>query len=257
MITIKNRQAIQKMYGAGQRLAVILENVAELVQPGIATSELDAWIADQLIRADLKSSCKGYAGYKHVSCISVNDQVVHGIPSPQIILQEGDLVKIDVCASWNGYCADMARCYFVTMIPAQAAQELVRVAQQALDKGIEQARAGNRVSDISAAIQSEVEQHGFSVVRDFAGHGIGKKMHEEPEILNYGKPGTGPILRIGMALAIEPMITLGGYQVYITHDGWTVKTVDKSLAAHVEDTVVILEEGPLVVTRISPKELYL
>lgn len=257
MISIKNRQAIEKMYKAGQLLASILEEISSKIQPGVTTGDLDEWIEEQLFLHKLRSECKGYSGYKHVSCISVNDEVVHGIPSAKNFLRSGDLVKVDVCASWQGYCADLARCFFVGKEVAADAARLVGIAQEALNKGIEQARVGNRVSDISAAIQEEVERHGFGVVRDFAGHGIGKKMHEDPEVVNYGKPGLGPVLREGMALAIEPMITAGDYQISIDEDGWTVRTVDKSLAAHVEDTVVILEKGPLIVTRIHQKELCL
>ena len=169
-------------------------------------------------------------------------------------MQLGDLVKVDVCASWNGYCADMARSFFVGEPLTEEAKKLVEVARQALDKGIEKACVGNRLSDISSAIQHEVEKYGFGVVRDFAGHGIGKKMHEEPEVLNYGRPGCGPILKEGMTLAIEPMITAGKYAVYVAPDGWTVKTVDGSLAAHVEDTIAITNTGPIILTRKSSEQ---
>jgi len=247
MIHIKNKLSIQKMAQAGSLLSDILATVESVIKPGISTAEIDAWIETQLQEKGLKSQVKGYMGYRHVSCISLNDVVVHGVPRADCIVQLGDLVKIDVCASWNGYCADMARSFFVGQ-PSEQAQKLVDVAHQALKKGIEQARVGNRLSDISAAIQQEVEQHGFGIVRDFAGHGIGKNMHEEPEIVNYGKPGKGPILREGMTFAIEPMLTAGKYQVYVANDGWTVKTVDHSLAAHVEDTIAITSAGPIVLT---------
>jgi len=160
------------------------------------------------------------------------------------------LVKVDVCASFKGYCADMARALVVGHAD-ESIKKLIIAAHSALDKGISMAQVGNRLSDISAAIQQEVESHGYGVVRDFAGHGIGKQMHEEPEVLNYGAPGKGPVLRAGMALALEPMITMGHYGVYVTQDGWTVKTEDKSIAAHVEDTVVITDQGPLVITRAN------
>ncbi|HLC07578.1 MAG TPA: type I methionyl aminopeptidase [Candidatus Babeliales bacterium] len=247
MIHIKNKLSIQKMAQAGSLLSDILASVEQLIKPGISTAEIDAWIESQLQAKGLVSMVKGYMGYRHVSCISVNDVVVHGVPRADCFLQLGDLVKVDVCASWNGYCADMARSFFVGQ-PSEQAQKLVAVAHQALQKGIAQARAGNRLSDISSAIQEEVEKHGFGVVRDFAGHGIGKNMHEAPEIVNYGKPGKGPVLREGMTFAIEPMITAGKYQVYVANDGWTVKTVDHSLAAHVEDTIVITSAGPIILT---------
>lgn len=248
MITIKNKASIQKMAQAGQFLSAMLEAMHGIIQPGANTLALDQWIAQQLQACGMVSMTKGYYGYRHVSCISINDEVVHGIPSAHKILKSGDIVKVDVCASWQGYCADLTRIFFVDAV-SEDAKKVCAVAQSALDKGIEKARAGNRLSDISAAIQAETEAHGFGVVRDFAGHGIGKNMHEDPEILNYGKPGCGPVLRPGMAFALEPMITLGAYDVYVTDDGWTVKTVDKSLAAHVEDTVIITEGEPMVVTR--------
>src|SRR5579863_5792682 len=247
-IHIKNKQSINMMAHAGGLLSEILDSVREKVLSGITTAEIDIWIEEQLKLKDLISCTKGYMGYQHVSCIAVNDEVVHGVPRSTSVLKKGDLVKIDVCASWNGYCADMARSFFVGEPSSANAQKLVDVAHQALKKGIDQAQVGNKLSDISAAIQEEVEKHGFSVVRDFAGHGIGKNMHEAPEIVNYGKPGRGPILREGMTFAIEPMITAGKYHVYVADDGWTVKTVDHSLAAHVEDTIAITNAGPIILT---------
>ena len=247
MIHIKNKFSIQKMAQAGSLLSEIFDVMDQMIKPGISTAEIDTWIELQLKAKGLVSSVKGYMGYRHVSCISVNDIVVHGVPQADCFLQLGDLVKVDVCASWNGYCADMARSFFVGQ-PSDVAKKLVDVARQALKKGIDQARVGNKLSDISAAIQEEVEKYGFGVVRDFAGHGIGKNMHEAPEIVNYGKPGKGPVLREGMTFAIEPMITAGKYDVYVAQDGWTVKTVDHSLAAHVEDTIVITNAGPIILT---------
>ena len=250
MITIKNKSSLRKMEEAGRLLAQIFNDLYYLIRPEVSTLELDRWIDEQLIKNNLVSKTKGYMGYRHVSCISVNDEVVHGVPQGNKILKDGDMVKIDVCASWKGYCADMARAFFVG--PAsQEAQKLVEAAQAALNKGIEKAVAGNYLSDISSAIQREVERHGFGVVRDFAGHGIGKHMHEDPEILNYGAEGKGPLLQSGMTFALEPMITQGKFDVYITEDGWTVKTVDKSLAAHVEDTIVITDNEPKILTRIG------
>lgn len=249
MITIKDAHAISLMKQAGAVLAGIFEKLPERIVAGVSTLEIDSWILAQLKEKGMVSQSLGYHGYRHASCISINDEVVHGVPKASKIIKEGDLVKIDICASLNGYCADMARCFFVSM-PSQQAQRLVEVAQDALNKGIEQARVGARLTDISSAIQHEVEKHGFGVVRIFAGHGIGKKMHEDPEILNYGKPGKGPLIQAGMAFAIEPMITQGNYDVSIDKDGWTARTNDGSLAAHVEDTVVVTEQGPLIVTRL-------
>jgi methionyl aminopeptidase len=193
---------------------------------------------------------KGYKGYTNVSCVSVNDEIVHGVPAAHKIFHEGDIIKVDVCAAWSGYCADMARVFFLGTVDVRV-KKMAQVAESALYKGIAQARSGNHVSDISAAIQREVEAHGFSVIRDFAGHGIGKRMHEDPEILNYGVPGQGPVLRPGMAFAIEPMIAMGHFDVYVAQDGWTVKMADKAWAAHVEDTVVITRGEPMVITRLA------
>lgn len=248
MITIKNKHSLLKMQTAGSLLASLFIDLQHLIKPGITTLEIDAWIEKELHAKGLKSKTKGFKTYKHASCISVNDEVVHGVPSAQKVLKNGDVVKVDVVASWKGYCADMARTFFVGEV-SDDVKKLAEVARVALDRGIEQARVGNKLSDISAAIQAEVEKHGFGIIRDFAGHGIGKQMHEEPEVLNYGSPGKGPVLRAGMTFAIEPMITLGKHDVYIMPDGWTVKTVDNSYAAHVEDTVAITPEGPKILTK--------
>jgi methionyl aminopeptidase len=248
MITIKNKSSIEKMSRAGMLLLEVFEAIKPFIKPGITTAEIDAFAEAEIQKRNLVSKCKGYHGYKHVSCISVNDEVVHGVPSEKKIVRNGDLIKVDICVSWNGYCADMARAYTVGTVDVST-KKFIAAAQEALDRGIAVARAGNRLTDISAAIQKEVESNGYGVVRDFAGHGIGKHMHEDPEILNYGKPGQGPVLRPGMTFAIEPMITMGHYDVYITGDGWTVKTTDKSLAMHVEDTVLITEGDPVILTR--------
>lgn len=249
MITIKNRLAFEKMTQAGKLLALLFEELQEIVSSGKTTLDIENFIAKYQKVNNLVSQSKGYRGYKYVSCISINDEIVHGMPSAQRIIQDGDLVKVDVCAAYKGYCADMARCFFVGE-PESEARRLVEVAYQSLNDGIAKLYPGNRLSDVSAAVQARVESEGFGVVRDFAGHGIGRRMHEDPEILNYGKPGRGPILRHGMAFAIEPMITMGNYDLFIEDDGWTAKTMDKSLAAHVEDTVLVTDNGPLVITRL-------
>ena len=248
MIKIKNKASLQKMETAGKLLVEIFDDITSLIAPGQTALEIDRVIEQLIQKKGLVSKTKGYMGYKHASCISINDEVVHGVPSDQKVLKDGDLIKIDVCASWRGYCADMARSFYVGSVP-ESVQRLVANAQRALNKGIEQACVGNSLGDISAAIQCEIEKEGFGIVRDFAGHGIGKQMHEEPEILNYGQKGKGAKLQAGMAFAIEPMITMGKHEVFVDHDGWTVKTADKSLAAHVEDTVVVTENGPKILTR--------
>lgn len=249
MIIIKKASEIEKMKQAGQSLASLFLDLEQVIKPGITTLELDTFIEQGLKERRLVSQSKGYMGYKHVSCISLNDEVVHGVPSSKRMLKDGDLVKIDICAARDGYCADMTR-MFIVGTPSEQLLKFVTVARQALDKGIEQARPGNRLSDISAAVQQEVERHGYGIVRDFAGHGIGRTMHEDPEILNYGKPGKGEVLCAGMTFAIEPMIAVGNPEVFVADDDWTAKTVDKSLAAHVEDTIAITENGPIVLTRI-------
>jgi methionyl aminopeptidase len=248
MIPIKDHVSISKMQTTGQLLAEVFDAISDFIKAQISTLELDSLIERELKIRNLISGSKGYRGFRHASCISLNDEVVHGIPSPCRIIKSGDLVKVDICASYKGFFADMARTYFVDGDDRDV-KEFVSVAQRSLDKGIEQAVAGKRLSDISAAVQGEVEKHGFGVVRDFAGHGIGTSMHEDPEILNYGVKGKGPVLKCGMALAIEPMITMKNYHVFIAKDGWTVKTVDGSLAAHVEDTVIVTDNGPEIITR--------
>ena len=249
---IKSKDAILKMKTAGKLLAGIFENVHEIIKPGVTTLMIDQWIAGQLKINNMVSQSKGYMGYQHVSCISVNTVVVHGIPSSQVVLQKGDLVKVDVCAAWKGYCADMARAYLVDVTePAAEMKRFVETAKLALQAGIDQAVEGNRLFDISYAVQQVTEQQGYGVVRDFAGHGIGKNMHEEPDVPNFGKKGTGMILRAGMTFAVEPMITMGHYDVFVMKDGWTVQTTDQSLAMHVEDTILITQNGPEVLTRLQ------
>lgn len=250
MIIIKDSFSIDKMKRTGQTLAALFSSMVNVIRPGITTLELDSWIAQELQEKGLESQSKGYMGYKYSSCISLNDELVHGVPSAKRVLNEGELIKVDICAALDGYCADMARMFIIGQ-PTDSLLNFVEVARQALNKGIEKARAGNHLSDISAAIQQEVERHGFGVIRDFAGHGIGCSMHEDPKIFNYGEPGKGPVLQPGMTFAIEPMFTMGHYDVYIADDGWTVKTVDGSLAAHIEDTIAVTDGDPIVLTRIS------
>lgn len=249
MITIKNKNAFNSMLIAGKLLAELFELLKDYISPGISTLDIEMYIEAYLEKHELISQSKGYVGYQHVSCISLNDEVVHGIPSAQRFIASGDLVKVDVCAAWRGYCADMARC-FVAGTASEDQKRLIDVAQKSLDAGIACVVPGGRLTDISYAVQGVVELAGFGVVRDFAGHGIGRKMHEDPEILNYGKPGCGPVIREGMAFAIEPMITQGKYEVYVEADGWTARTIDGTLAAHVEDTVLVTQFGAQIATRL-------
>ncbi|MBT4595198.1 type I methionyl aminopeptidase, partial [bacterium] len=202
MIVIKNKHAINKMRTAGNLLSGIFGEIEKTVVEGANTFEIDATIERLMKAAGLVPECKGYAGYRHATCISVNDILIHGVPSTRMVLKSGDFVTIDAVASYRGYCADMARCFFVGT-PVEKAVEMAKVAQAALDEAIKLVRPGIHLSDISAKIQSVVEAAGCNVVRDFVGHGVGKDLHEEPEIPNYGVPGEGPILQVGMTLAIE------------------------------------------------------
>lgn len=248
MIIIKNKLAIGKMRIAGHRLAKILQDIAQFVTPGVSTAELNDLIEINMIKAELRPECKGYHGYCFATCISLNDVVVHGVPSKKIVLKSGDFVKIDVVGSYKGYCADLTRFYFVGEV-TPIIRRLAKTAQIALDAAIDIAKPNRHLSDLSAVVQRVVEDAGFNVVRDFAGHGIGKNLHEPPEILNFGKSGQGPILKEGMTLAIEPMITQRDWAIEIMKDGWTVKTKDGGLSAHVEDTIVITKNGAEILTR--------
>ena len=249
MIKIKNKSAIKKMQTAGKLLAKILEEAKDYIKSGISTLEIDNFIEKQMIFVDLKPECKGYAGYKYATCISLNDVIVHGVPSHKVVLKSGDFVKIDIVGSYKNYCADLSRYFFVGEV-SPIVKKIAATAQRSLNAAIAMIVPGIKLSDIGACVQKEVEKEGFGVVRDFAGHGIGKCLHEDPEIPNYGEPGCGPILREGMTLAIEPMITEHGYAVKIADDGWSVKTVDGGLAGHVEDTIVITASGAKILTRL-------
>jgi len=250
MIVIKDSQTLKNMAVAGRLLAELFEQLPIIIQPSRSTLDIDRFIGEYLLKYSLISGSRGYKGYRHVSCVSLNDEVVHGIPQERRRVKMGDLVKVDVCASYNGGFADMARCFFIGE-PSPEDKKFIEAAYVALESGIEKIVIGNHIGDISAAIESIALKNGYGVVREFAGHGIGKNMHEEPEVLNYGMPGTGALIRPGMALALEPILTKKSSKIYIAHDGWTVKTVDKSLAAHVEDTVVVTEQGPEIITRVK------
>lgn len=246
MINIKSSREIELMRAAGKIVAEAHELLKEVIKPGITTLELDT-IAEKYIR---KSggipAFKGYNGFPASICSSVNEQVVHGIPGP-IVLRDGDIIGIDIGAVYNGYNGDAARTHGVGTIDSEL-QRLIKVTEESFFKGIEYAFAGNRLSDISHAIQNHVEAGGFSVVRDFVGHGIGKRMHEEPQIPNYGPSGKGPRLVSGMCLAIEPMVNQGRYAVKILSDGWTVVTTDGKPSAHYENTIVITNGEPEILT---------
>ena len=247
---VKNKQLLSRMRTAGKLLAEIFETFKTFIQPGLSTEAIDAFIAQELDKRNLVSCTKGYKGYKHVCCISINDAVVHGVPSAQCFVKEGDIVKVDICASWNKGCADMARAYYIGENCPHDIATLLSVGQKALDAGISKWVAGNRLYDISYAIQQEIEKAGYGIVQEFAGHGIGKNMHEEPDVPNYGTPGQGMLLREGMTFALEPMLMVGDSALYIDKDKWTARTQDGSLTMHVEDTVLVTSGKPEILTRL-------
>lgn len=253
MISIKNKVALEKMRDAGARLAQVMHDMIPCAQPGITTAELDAEIEKRMRLIGLHPTCKGFKGYRHVSCISVNDIVVHGVPSAATRLKAGDCVTIDIVGAYKGYHADMARTFIVPGATEPSAEivRLIAVAEQSLAHALELVRPGIRLNVISTAIQQVVEAAGFGVLRDFVGHGIGKQMHEEPQVPNFDTGEVGPFLRPGMTLAIEPMITVGSPDVHILGDGWSVQTVDRSWAAHVENTIAVTENGVEVLTRLQ------
>jgi methionyl aminopeptidase len=254
VIIIKTPTEIERMRAACAAAATILREVAAHVQPGRTTAELNNLAGELIAKFGGKSPFLGYKGYPGHICVSVNEEVVHGIPSSRRV-QYGDIVSLDVGIILGGFVGDNATTVPVGVVEPRT-EQLLRVTEQALYAGIAAARAGNRVGDISYAVQSLVESHGFSVVREFVGHGVGKKMHEEPQIPNFGRPGEGPKLRPGMTLAIEPMINAGASEVVMLNDGWTVVTADRAPSAHFEHTVLVTEGDAEILTWLkkSPYE---
>ena len=249
MIVCKSPAELERMRAANALVADVLAELAGMVAPGITTNDLDV-AAERLVRAGgAEPAFKGYRGYPCTLCASVNEQVVHGIPSKRS-LGEGDIISLDMGVKLNGFYGDSAVTVPVGRVSEEAAT-LLRVTRESLEKGIAEVRLGARISDIGHAIQQHVEAHGFSVVREFVGHGIGAALHEEPQIANYGEPGRGPRLAEGMTLAIEPMVNVGRPAVKVLADGWTAVTKDGSLSAHFEHTVAVTRTGPLVLTRRS------
>ncbi|MBR3848348.1 MAG: type I methionyl aminopeptidase [Oscillospiraceae bacterium] len=246
MIQIKSKREIELMRCAGRIAANALAAAGRAVAPGITTGELNDLIQKSIEKDGAYPSFLGYAGFPGAACISINDEVIHGIPGKRV-LHEGDLVKIDVGATYQGYIGDCANTFPVGKISDEA-QRLIDVTRQSFYEGMKYAQTGNRVSDISHAIQSYVEENGFSVVRKYVGHGVGSKLHEEPEVPNYGSPGVGARLVSGMTIAVEPMVNQGVYTVKELSDGWTVKTRDGKLSAHYENSVLITENGPEILT---------
>jgi methionyl aminopeptidase len=248
-IDIKSPREIAIMRDAGRIVAETLALLQQKIQPGITTADLDALAESSAARYGAVPSFKNYHGYPASLCTSINEEVVHGIPSPHRIIKEGDIVSLDYGVKYKGYQGDAAITVAVGKV-SPIAQRLLEVTEGALYAGIAQARGGNRVGDISWAIQSYVESRGFSVVRQYVGHGIGREMHEEPQVPNFGPAGRGRLLRAGMAVALEPMVNAGGYLTTVLDDNWTVVTADGSLSAHFEHTVAITDGEPEILTRL-------
>lgn len=246
MIIIKSDMEIEYMRNAGKVVADTLATIEAVIKPGITTAEINKLAEEFILEQGAKPSFKGYGGFPASICASVNDEVIHGIPDNRV-LQEGDIISVDCGAVLNGFHGDAARTFPVGKISKEA-EELIRVTKECFFKGVEKAKVDNRLTDISAAIQVYAESFGYSVVRDFVGHGIGKSMHEDPQVPNYGTAGRGPKLSHGMVLAIEPMINIGKFNVKVKPNGWTVVTSDGSLSAHYENTVAILNSGPEILT---------
>jgi len=247
VIVCRSAAELEQMREAGRLVGEVLTELAAAVAPGVSTADLDALAEKRIRQAGATPAFKGYHGYPGTICASVNEEVIHGIPSGRRVLNEGDVISIDVGASMNGYYGDSAVTLPVGKISEEAAT-LLRVTEESLHKAIEVARPGNRVSDIGHAVQKHVEAYGFSVVREFVGHGIGQKMHEEPQVPNYGQPGHGPRLAEGMVLAIEPMVNAGSPAVKVLADGWTAVTRDGGLSAHFEHTVAVTAGEPWILT---------
>jgi len=248
MIIYKSSDEVDRMRAAGRIVAATIDTVLGAVRPGVSTADLDRVAEDFIRERDATPSFKGYRGFPASICASLNDEVVHGIPSPKRILKEGDVLSLDFGATWEGYHADSAVTVFVGEPPSAEAEKLVRVTEDALEAGISQIRPGGRLSDISHAVQQVVEGAGFSVIREYVGHGIGRNLHEDPQIPNYGLPGRGPELRPGLVVAVEPMVTMGDWRTRVLADDWTVVTADGSLAAHFEHTIAVTEGGHEVLT---------
>jgi methionyl aminopeptidase len=247
VIVLKSPRELALMRNGGHILADVMDRLREIVQPGMATQEIDEDVEAFIRKRGATPAFKGYRGFPATVCVSINDEVVHGIPSPHRRIKKGDIVGLDLGCIVEGYYADCALTLALGDVPPRV-QELLDVTRQSLDIAIDECRPGRRLSDVSHSVQRHVEAHGFGVVRTFVGHGIGRELHEDPQVPNFGDPGRGPQLKPGMVLAIEPMVTMGSWEVRILEDRWTAVTVDGSLAAHFEHTIAVTEHGPEVLT---------
>lgn len=250
MISIKSSREIDLMKTAGHIVALAHQEVAKHIKPGVTTYELDQIVERVIRERGATPSFKGYGGFPGSACTSINEQVVHGIPSKTVTLQDGDIIAVDIGANYKGYHGDSAWTYAVGTISPEV-QQLMDVTKESLFKGLEQATAGNRISDISHAVQTHAEQYGYGVVREFVGHGVGKQLHEDPQIPNFGKPHKGPKLKAGMTLAIEPMINMGRREVRVLEDNWTTVTIDKLPSAHYEHSILVTDGAPVILTRLA------
>lgn len=251
MVICKSPEELEKMHRAGLIVWGALDKMREMVRPGLTTKELDDFAEAYASEHHARPAFKGYRGYPGSVCTSINQEVVHGIPSKSRRLKEGDILSLDFGVELDGYFGDAALTVPVGKVKPER-EKLLRVTRESLEHAIEKVRLGNRLGDVSAAVQTWVEKNGYSVVREFVGHGIGTRMHEEPQIPNYGTPGQGPRLQAGMVLAIEPMVNTGGAGVRVLDDDWTAVTADGSDSAHFEHTVAVTNNGPWILTR--PKE---
>lgn len=248
MISVKTAKEIEHMSHACRISAEALRLAGEAIKPGVTTAHIDKIIYDYIVSQGARPNFKGLYGFPGSACISVNDTVIHGIPSRRIVLREGDIVSIDTGAAIEGFNGDNAATFACGKV-SERAQRIMDVTKEALARGIAAAQPGNRIGDIGAAVQAYVEEHGYSVVRSFVGHGVGKELHEDPEVPNYGEAGHGPRLVSGMTIAIEPMVNEKSHVVKTLSDGWTVKTADGGLSAHFEHTIVITPNGPRILTK--------
>jgi len=249
MISLKSPKDLIMLKRSGEILARVMQKLQVALCPGITTLDIDL-LSEELIRKEKAlAAFKDYQGFPGTVCVSVNEEIVHGVPGSRVIL-EGDIVSIDLGVNYEGFFSDMAVTLPVGKVDSDRLK-LIAVTKQSLELGIKQAQVGNYLTDISHSIQSFVESQGFSVVRQFVGHGIGKALHEEPEIPNFGRPGLGPLLKNGMVLAIEPMINLGGWECQISENGWTAVTLDGSPSAHFEHTVAVTDKGPVILTKLN------
>lgn len=248
MIILKNKSEIALMRISGSLTADALKLMEEMIRPGISTMDLDRAAYEFITKHGAVPSFKGYGGFPGSICASVNDVVIHGIPSEKTVLKEGDIISVDLGVQKNGWHGDAARTFPVGKV-SEEAQKLIEVTEGSFFEGLKKVAAGSKLTDVSHAIESFTDRYGYSQVRDFVGHGVGKSLHEMPNVPNYGAPGRGPRLMEGMVIAIEPMVNMGGYEVYVLPDGWTVKTRDGSLSAHYENTVAVTENGPELLTR--------